>query len=82
MAGMSGVMLVSPRSISDMCLSIGSKVLALQGFIVIRDDSEIDMHDVLLSALGMSSARVIVVCLKKTDYRYEGFNLVRGYLVV
>ena len=75
-------MLVSPRSISDVCLSIGSRVLALKSFIVIKDDSEIDMHDVLLSALGMSTGRDIIVCLEKTDYQYEGFDLVRGYLVV
>ena len=80
--GMSGVVLVSPRSISDVCLSIGSRVLALESFIVIRDDSVIDMYGILLSALGMGSARDIVVCLRKTDYRYEGFDLVRGYLVV
>ncbi len=79
---MSGVILVSSRSISDMCLSIGSRVFTLKSFIVVRDDSEIGMHDILPSALGMSSARDIVVCLEKSDYRYEGFDLVRGYLVV
>ena len=80
--GMSGVMLISPRSISNVCLSIGSRALALKSFIVVKDDSEIDMLDILLSALGISSARDIVVCLKKTDYRYKGFDLVRGYLVI
>ena len=79
---MGGVVLVSPRSISDVCLSIGSKVLVLESFIAIRDYLRMDMLEALLSSLGMGSARGIVVCLEKNKYLHRGFGSVRGYLVV